>query len=61
MTKTTKVPDLEPDSELDDEPVICKCGNPGYVALCPYSQDLYGQENECNCCNECRYECAMDI
>lgn len=50
--------------------------DPDYVALarvctcetedieehtCPYSEELYGDEKLCNCCDSCTYQCAMDI
>ena len=30
---------------------------------CPFAQEIGGSTDEayCNCCKECRYQCAMDI
>lgn len=30
---------------------------------CPYQAELYGNDDEdyCNCCSDCRHECAMDV
>lgn len=44
-----------------------KCGKceqcPGEVPHpCPFSEEIHGNsETLCNCCSDCRYECAMDI
>jgi len=28
---------------------------------CPYALEIGGSGEHCNCCEDCRYECAMDI
>jgi len=29
---------------------------------CPYNEEIYeDHETECNCCEACTHECAMDI
>lgn len=45
------------------EPDECdKCGcESSTSAACPYQSDVNGVEEECNCCEECRYQCAQDI
>lgn len=46
------------------EQAICKCGNPGETAYCPYDLELAGSDEtitRCNCCDDCRFECAMDV
>lgn len=41
----------------------CKCGGEGEEDhSCPYQEDINDDyETKCNCCRECRHECAMDI
>lgn len=41
----------------------CKCGGPGEPDhSCPYAEDVHGDTTKvCNCCDECRNECIMDI
>lgn len=42
--------------------IICsKCGQPGEWDICPYAQDVEGKEEICDCCDDCRTECAADI
>lgn len=42
----------------------CRCGadSPGYHS-CPYAEEICDNNDQeyCNCCSSCRYECAMDI
>ena len=42
---------------------LCKCGGPsGDGDVCPYSQDVLGEEDElCNCCDICRDNCSQAI
>lgn len=47
-----------------DKPDMCSCGkNPAQEEHpCPYREELCGEGGEyCSCCDECRYQCAMDI
>lgn len=41
----------------------CKCGGKGAEPhTCPYDEDVNNDSvTMCNCCKECRDECAMDI
>ena len=41
----------------------CKCGDPSIEEhTCPFSEEIHGDsETMCNCCDECTYQCAMDI
>lgn len=41
-----------------------QCGRPvsGEAHTCPYKEDIHDDsETLCNCCDDCAYECAMDI
>ena len=43
---------------------ICeRCGkNPASEPHpCPFQSDVYDNDTECTCCDECTHECAMDI
>ena len=42
------------------------CQNVGNATIdphpCPYAQDIHNDDTvTCNCCDECMYQCAMDI
>lgn len=38
------------------------CGSTdGVTDFCPYDQDVNNTNKLCNCCENCRHECAMDI
>jgi hypothetical protein len=41
----------------------CRCGEEGQKPhICPFQQDVNGNEEDfCNCCEDCQYNCAMDI
>lgn len=28
---------------------------------CPFAEEIHGSQALCNCCEECEYECAMEI
>ena len=28
---------------------------------CPYSSEINNDHSTCNCCEECEYQCSMDI
>lgn len=34
---------------------------PATDELCPYAEDVYGEEVWCDCCSLCRQQCADDI
>lgn len=40
----------------------CLCGeiSNGWHA-CPFKEEIHNNTEECNCCDECRYQCSMDI
>ena len=43
-------------------PMCPKCGkNPSKLDACPYDEDVNDTKRECDCCDECRHECLMDI
>lgn len=47
-----------------EEKVKCNCGKDGVSGYCPYQNDVNNKDPkdcECNCCDECRHQCAMDI
>lgn len=50
---------------MDRSPEICEgCGGEDSVLpmhTCPYKEELGGGCDECNCCDRCANECAMDI
>jgi len=38
------------------------CNNPAEEEhACPYKDEYGDSETLCRCCNECTYQCAMDI
>lgn len=41
----------------------CRCGEEGEeLHTCPFAEDVADDfETLCNCCDDCTYECAMDI
>ena len=39
----------------------CKCGKEGHRQECPYAGEIHGEIKMCNCCDDCHYECRMDI
>ncbi len=50
-------------SEILGPRAVCSTCNqraPG-DGLCPYAEEINGVERECDCCDECRHQCAMDI
>lgn len=42
---------------------LCGCGNPAEpLHSCPFKEEINDDsETLCNCCNDCRHECAMDV
>lgn len=42
-----------------------RCNNPAERRKhsCPYQEEINNNNdpNYCNCCSDCRYECAMDV
>ena len=63
------VPDLSTREECskwlskDEQVDKCKCGKEvtAVFDLCPYSSEIHGSTDKCNCCEDCRHECCMDI
>jgi hypothetical protein len=54
----------DPDSVVEPEPMICGrngCQNRAGSGICPYDDEISNEQNECNCCESCRTDCAMDI
>jgi hypothetical protein len=51
------------ESPQEDSRPHCKCGDPSIEEhTCPFSEEIHGDsESMCNCCDECTYQCAMDI
>jgi hypothetical protein len=40
----------------------CECGEPGdNWHACPYASQLWGSEDECNCCDSCMSECSDNV
>lgn len=45
-----------------DTQAKCKCGKQAEANhTCPYRLEINDSAEMCNCCDKCRYECAMDI
>ncbi len=42
---------------------LCNCGAPADIqrSPCPYQWEINGVDDSCDCCPECRYQCAQDI
>ena len=41
---------------------LCKCGAPaGEPRPCPFRSDIHGNREPCDCCDNCRTECARDV
>lgn len=38
-----------------------KCSAPSAVTPCPYDDDVNDKATPCNCCDNCRRDCARDI
>ena len=39
-----------------------ECGEgDAVVSVCPFDSEIYHQDNICNCCDDCRLNCADDI
>lgn len=57
--------DVWKEDDEDDEGCKCKkCGGAGSYSphTCPYKEDVGGDSTTlCNCCSNCRRECAMDV
>jgi hypothetical protein len=39
----------------------CFCGALSEPGICPFAQEIRGEEIICDCCEACRHECAQDI
>ena len=53
------------DNQAVDKELCPKCKkHPAVISPCPYQKDINNAtdaEAMCACCDDCRYECAMDI
>lgn len=49
------------DHATPSAPVKCTCGADGEKGICPYAEDVGGIESGCDCCPDCRSNCAQDI
>jgi hypothetical protein len=38
-----------------------RCGKEAVYGTCPFAEEINNEIRECNCCEDCRYECRMDI
>lgn len=58
MGETKEYPDLD-----YGESKCIRCGGePDQIpGPCPYADEINNDQTPCNCCDSCRYECAMDI
>ena len=36
-------------------------GDTSGASACPHASEIGGYDKLCNCCEDCRYQCAMDI
>jgi|SRR6185369_2838323 len=59
----TYVEIVEGEEELEPK---CRCGGEASISehTCPYSVEMSSVDEDqglCNCCDECEYQCAMDI
>lgn len=66
---------LEPDDISTEEIVVhrwaplvfpkldlCRCGGaPGEIQNCPYTSEIEGQDEECNCCETCYNNCLYAV
>lgn len=43
--------------------VLCECGAHPAVEphVCPYGDQIHGDDTLCTCCEACDHECANDI
>lgn len=55
MDKDKWFNDIEPKCDK------CKVNKPGKKNVCIYQLELYDVPSECNCCNECREQCRMEV
>lgn len=60
--KSEKIMKSESKSEPKEDPCE-RCGGEGESPHpCPYAEDIYGDSDTlCNCCDDCAYQCAMDV
>ncbi|MHC4715304.1 MAG: hypothetical protein ACYTAN_18875 [Planctomycetota bacterium] len=50
------------DEDREDVEPTRDCGHEGrYLAECPFAFEIHDVDEPCNCCSDCRHECAMDI
>ena len=55
-----KLEKVKPGDRRDDNPT-CQCGQPAEPGTCPFDEDVYDKVTVCDCCTNCRNECAQDI
>lgn len=49
-------------SKEDPKDGLCDCGAPASEPEpCPFAEDIRGDDTPCDCCDDCRHQCAMDI
>ncbi len=50
---------------MDGKPKVDMCShcgkNPAGSGLCPFAEEINNEEVECDCCDACREQCALDI
>lgn len=58
-----KKEDFNMETEENVKERFCDCGAPAQeLHTCPFKEDVCGNNyEECNCCEECQHQCAMDI
>lgn len=40
---------------------VCSAEKEYCVSPCPHIQDIEGRDEPCDCCHDCREECARDL
>ena len=57
--------DNEGGNDIADEGFPTPCNHEGRTEemhSCPFAEEIWDDDsNNCNCCDECTYECTMDI
>lgn len=46
----------------EQEEIKCGCGadSPG-LHTCPFAEEIWNDTDECACCDECTYQCMLEI
>lgn len=52
---------MKDEEEMTKETCKCGSGETPILAPCPFAEDIHGDDTECLCCEECRYNCWADI